>query len=89
MLQVQSLVAGYGALTVLHDVSLSVGDREAVAIVGANGAGKSTLVRAICCCVRNRVASSRTAPISAEHRRTTSYNIGSPSCWKTVACSAS
>jgi len=48
MLQVQSLVAGYGALTVLHDVSLSVGDREAVAIVGANGAGKSTLVRAIC-----------------------------------------
>ena len=30
MLQVQSLVAGYGALTVLHDVSLSVGDREAV-----------------------------------------------------------
>src|SRR4051812_33740315 len=47
MLEVQSLVAGYGALTVLHGVSLTVGDREAVEIVGANGAGKTTLVRTI------------------------------------------
>ena len=48
MLTVDSLSAGYGTVTVLHDVSLSVGDGEAVAIVGANGAGKTTLVRSIC-----------------------------------------
>ena len=54
MLEVRSLVAGYGALTVLHDISLSIGDREAVAIVGANGAGKTTLVRAICGLLRAR-----------------------------------
>ena len=54
MLEVRSLVAGYGALTVLHEVSLSVGGREAVAIVGANGAGKTTLVRTICGLLRAR-----------------------------------
>jgi branched-chain amino acid transport system ATP-binding protein/nonpolar-amino-acid-transporting ATPase len=48
VLEIRSLTSGYGALTVLHDVSLSVGEREAVAIVGANGAGKTTLVRTIC-----------------------------------------
>ena len=54
MLEVHSLDSGYGALTVLHDVSLSIGDREAVAIVGANGAGKTTLVRTICGLLRAR-----------------------------------
>lgn len=47
-LAVESIVAGYGGVPVLHGLSLSVGDNEAVAIVGANGAGKSTLVRTIC-----------------------------------------
>ena len=32
MLEVTSVSAGYGALTVLHDVSLRVGDGEAVAL---------------------------------------------------------
>jgi ABC-type branched-subunit amino acid transport system ATPase component len=54
MLEVHSLTSGYGALTVLQGVSLSIGDREAVAIVGANGAGKTTLVRTICGLLRAR-----------------------------------
>ena len=54
MLEVRDLVSGYGAITVLHDVSLSIGDREAVAIVGANGAGKTTLVRTICGLIQRR-----------------------------------
>jgi ABC-type branched-subunit amino acid transport system ATPase component len=54
MLEVHALVSGYGALTVLHDISLSIADREAVAIVGANGAGKTTLVRTICGLLRAR-----------------------------------
>jgi ABC-type branched-subunit amino acid transport system ATPase component len=48
MLAIESVSAGYGALTVLHGISLAIGDGEAVAVVGANGAGKTTLVRAIC-----------------------------------------
>lgn len=46
-LSVENLSAGYGDAPVLNGISLTVGDNEAVAIVGANGAGKSTLVRAI------------------------------------------
>lgn len=48
MLLVEKITAGYGALTVLRDVSLSVGANEVVAVIGPNGAGKSTLVRAVC-----------------------------------------
>jgi len=47
MLAVNGIDAGYGHIPVLRDLSMTVGDNEAVAIVGANGAGKSTLVRAI------------------------------------------
>jgi ABC-type branched-subunit amino acid transport system ATPase component len=48
VLEVASVSASYGALSVLRDVSLKVGDGEAVALVGANGAGKTTLVRTVC-----------------------------------------
>ena len=48
MLILDHVTAGYGALTVLHGISLSIGNGEAVAVVGANGAGKTTLARTIC-----------------------------------------
>jgi branched-chain amino acid transport system ATP-binding protein len=44
--------AGYGAVRVLHRVSLEVHDRETVALLGANGNGKSTLVKCIMGIVR-------------------------------------
>jgi branched-chain amino acid transport system ATP-binding protein len=47
MLEVQDLVAGYGAMPVLRGVSLSVGPGEIVAVLGANGVGKTTLNRAV------------------------------------------
>jgi branched-chain amino acid transport system ATP-binding protein len=47
MLEVSGLEAGYGAVQVLWDVDLEVGDGEVVALVGSNGAGKTTLLRAI------------------------------------------
>lgn len=47
MLEVTQLRAGYGAINVLWDVSLSVGEGSLTVIVGPNGAGKTTLLRAI------------------------------------------
>ncbi len=43
MLEVRDLRAGYGAVEVLHGVSLEVGEGEIVTLLGSNGAGKSTL----------------------------------------------
>ena len=45
MLEVNSLTAGYGLATVLDDITLRVGDGEAVTILGPNGAGKTTTLK--------------------------------------------
>lgn len=45
MLEIRNLVAGYGSLTVIHDLSLSVADGAKLGIFGHNGAGKTTLLR--------------------------------------------
>ncbi|MEX6508482.1 ABC transporter ATP-binding protein [Jiella sp. M17.18] len=47
LLNIANLTAGYGAVPVLFDVSLTVGRGEIVALVGSNGAGKTTLLRAV------------------------------------------
>lgn len=47
VLEVQGLSGGYGPLTVLHDLDLTVRAGERLAIVGLNGHGKTTLFRAI------------------------------------------
>src|SRR6478752_6553440 len=46
-LEISSLVAGYGDLTVLRDVTLRVEAGSVVALLGANGAGKTTLLNAV------------------------------------------
>ena len=47
MLEVNNLRAGYGAINVLWDLSLTVEKGKLTTIIGANGAGKTTLLRAI------------------------------------------
>jgi len=47
LLDVRGLSVGYGDVRVLHDVTLRVGEREIVSLVGANGAGKTTTLRAV------------------------------------------
>jgi branched-chain amino acid transport system ATP-binding protein len=47
MLEVNKVNAGYGPITVIHDISLTVAKGEIVVILGPNGAGKSTLIRTI------------------------------------------
>ncbi|HLB63038.1 MAG TPA: ABC transporter ATP-binding protein [Actinomycetota bacterium] len=45
LLELRGVTAGYGARSVLSDVTLSVGAGEVVGLVGPNGSGKTTLVR--------------------------------------------
>jgi branched-chain amino acid transport system ATP-binding protein len=44
---VRDVQAGYGAVRVLHDVSIEVREGETVALLGTNGNGKSTLIKCI------------------------------------------
>jgi branched-chain amino acid transport system ATP-binding protein len=46
-LTVARLRVGYGAVAVLHDVTLDVRPGEIVSVIGGNGAGKTTLLKAI------------------------------------------
>lgn len=47
MLEIKNLYVNIGNLSIIQDVSLSVGKGEIVALIGANGMGKTTLVRAV------------------------------------------
>jgi branched-chain amino acid transport system ATP-binding protein len=54
LLTVRDLHANYGAIKVLHGVSIDVSKGGATAVLGANGAGKTTLLRAICGMINRR-----------------------------------
>jgi branched-chain amino acid transport system ATP-binding protein len=44
---VEGVVAGYGSVRVLHEVSVHVNEGETVVLLGTNGNGKSTLLKCI------------------------------------------
>ena len=52
VLRLESITAGYGAISALRDVTLEVRLGELVCLIGANGAGKSTTLKAISGLVR-------------------------------------
>jgi len=47
LLELKDITLLYGRIQALHGISLTVGQGEIVALIGANGAGKSTTMRAI------------------------------------------
>jgi len=47
LLNVAGLSTGYGKISVLRGIDLTVGANEVVALLGPNGAGKTTLLRAV------------------------------------------
>ncbi|MFF5292342.1 ABC transporter ATP-binding protein [Paractinoplanes globisporus] len=47
LLELEKISLAYGRIEALHGISLTVGQGEVVALIGANGAGKSTTMRAI------------------------------------------
>jgi len=61
LLEIMNLVARYGRITALNDVSLHVAEGETITLIGANGAGKTTLLRAISGLVRRAAGSIRFA----------------------------
>lgn len=48
VVELDGITAGYGALPVLHGLSLSVGAGEVAVVLGLNGAGKSTAMKVLC-----------------------------------------
>jgi branched-chain amino acid transport system ATP-binding protein len=52
LLELEDVTVRYGPVAALHGVSLTVGEGEAVAVLGANGAGKTTTLRAVSGTVR-------------------------------------
>ncbi|MFN0094332.1 MAG: ABC transporter ATP-binding protein [Dehalococcoidia bacterium] len=69
LLEVESLVAGYGGITAVKGITLAVEQGEIVTLIGSNGAGKSTTLRAISGLIRARSGAVRFAGESLLKRK--------------------
>lgn len=54
LMRIEGLQSGYGEVTVLWGVDLSIRQGDVTALIGSNGAGKSTLMRTVSGLVRAR-----------------------------------
>jgi branched-chain amino acid transport system ATP-binding protein len=81
LLELNDVSARYGQIVALQGVTLTVGEGEIVALLGANGAGKTTTLRAVSGTVRRSgeiMLAGRKLPVQA-----------SPTCPKDAASSPS
>jgi branched-chain amino acid transport system ATP-binding protein len=46
-LTIENMVAGYGAMDILHNLDAAVGKGQSLCLIGPNGAGKSTILHSI------------------------------------------
>ena len=46
-LTIENMVAGYGAMDILHNLDFAVGKGQSLCLIGPNGAGKSTVLHSI------------------------------------------
>jgi len=47
LLRIENLSAGYGEAVVLHDIGLTLGEGQTLALLGRNGTGKTTLINTL------------------------------------------
>lgn len=77
-LAAESVTCGYGARTILREVSLSVTGGEVVGVIGPNGSGKTTIVRVlsgVLAPVQGRVTLDG-APLPVGDRRRLARHVG-------------
>ena len=72
-LEVEHLSAGYGKVTVIHDLSMTIPEGATVALLGPNGAGKTSTLGALTGTVRTssgtvRLFGERIDGLSTYHR---------------------
>ena len=78
LLEARALAAGYGAKSVLEDVSLPLRSGRATALLGENGSGKSTLLRVLAGALRPRAGEVLLGgrPLASVPRREAARRIG-------------
>lgn len=67
MISLDAITVSYGGFTLLDEISLHIGDRDRIGLVGKNGAGKSTMLKLIM---------DLQSPTSGKITRTTDQRIG-------------
>ena len=88
MLELSGVSASYGSVPAIHDVSIAIGEGEAVGLLGANGAGKSTTLARDLGPGEDDIGhrSPLPASISRRCRRTGFRSWASPMCRRDARC---
>ena len=84
MLKLQGVSASYGSVPAIDNVSIEIGEGEAVGLLGANGAGKSTTLRVVSGLVKPQIRRHHFCGRQSRRRfrRTAFPNWASPMCRK-------
>ena len=62
IIEIKNLSAGYDNRTVLHDINLTIYERDFLGIIGPNGGGKTTLIKCILGLLKPTASSARCFP---------------------------